>query len=64
MKTFFSIATIAFSLVTLLPIVNVLVSDMDNATPYMNMICPIYLSVGVVGMLLMAYMGDKYENKI
>ena len=64
MKIFFSIATITFSLVGLLPLVNVFVSDMDNAIPYMNTACPIYLTVGIVGMLTMAYMGDKYENKI
>lgn len=64
MKTFFSIATVAFSLVTLLPFVNVIVSDAENFDRYLGQVCPMYLLVGILGMLLMAYMGDKYENKI
>ncbi len=64
MKTFFSITTILFALITLLPFVNVIVSDAENFDRYLGQVCPIYLSIGIVGMLLMAYMGDKYENKI
>jgi uncharacterized membrane protein len=64
MKIFFSFTTILFALVTLLPFVNVFFGDIDEMTPYLNKVCPIYLPIGIVGMLTMAYMGDKYENKI
>ena len=73
MKIFFQITTILFSLVALLPFVNIFFMDMDvnifssdteNVASYLNRVCPIYLTVAILGMLLMAYMGDKYENKI
>ncbi len=64
MKIFFSIATILFSLVALLPFVTIFFGEIDEMVPYLNKVCPTYLSIGIVGMLLSAWAGEKYENKI